>query len=212
MEVWDLNGKLEYKLASLPTTELVPIEGVLTGPRDYQWTATQPATLVWAEALDGGDPKKKVPFRDHLFLFPAPFTGRPVEWVKLEQRFLGPGFRSNSILFGEKEGLALVHDYDRDRRWLRTFEISLDHPGQPPALLWERSSRDRYKDPGVPVMRTLPDGQEVILQQGNAIYLEGAGASPKGEFPFLERFDLSTRQSTRLFQSADKTTSHLSRY
>ena len=132
VEVWDLNGKLEYRLASLPTTELVPIEGVLTGPRDYQWAATQPATLVWAEALDGGDPKKKVPFRDHLFLFPAPFTGRPVEWVKLEQRFMGPGFRSSSILFGEKAGLALVHDYDRDRRWLRTFEISLDHPGQPP--------------------------------------------------------------------------------
>jgi len=205
VEVWDLNGKLEYKLASLPTTELVPIEGVLTGPRDYQWTATQPATLVWAEALDGGDPKKKVPFRDHLFLFPAPFTGRPVEWVKLEQRFLGPGFRSNSILFGEKEGLALVHDYDRDRRWLRTFEISLDHPGQPPALLWERSIRDRYKDPGFPVMRTLPNGQEVILQQENTVYLEGAGASPKGDFPFLDRFDLSTRQSSRLFQSADKT-------
>jgi dipeptidyl aminopeptidase/acylaminoacyl peptidase len=205
VEVWDLNGKLEYRLASLPTTELVPIEGVLTGPRDYQWTATRPATLVWAEALDGGDPKKKVPFRDHLFLFPAPFTGRPVEWVKLEQRFMGPGFRSNSILFGEKEGLALVHDYDRDRRWLRTFEISLDHPGQPPALLWERSIRDRYKDPGTPVMRTLPNGQEVILQQGNAIYLEGTGASPKGDFPFLDRFDLSTRESTRLFQSADKT-------
>jgi len=205
VEVWDLNGKLEYKLASLPTTELVPVEGVLTGPRDYQWAATQPATLVWAEALDGGDPKKKAPFRDHLFLFPAPFTGGPVEWAKLEQRFIGPGFRSNSILFGGKEGLALVHDYDRDRRWLRTFEIGLDHPGQPPALLWERSIRDRYKDPGTPVMRTLPDGQEVILQQGNAIYLEGAGASPKGDLPFLDRFDLSTRQSTRLFQSADKT-------
>jgi dipeptidyl aminopeptidase/acylaminoacyl peptidase len=205
VEVWDLNGKLEYKLASLPTTELVPVEGVLTGPRDYQWAATQPATLVWAEALDGGDPKKKVPFRDHLFLFPAPFTGRPVEWVKLEQRFLGPEFRSNSILFGEKEGLALVHDYDRDRRWLRTFEISPDHPVQPPALLWERSIRDRYKDPGSPIMLTLPDAQEVILQQGNAIYLEGAGASPKGDLPFLDRFDLSTRQSTRLFQSADKT-------
>ena len=205
VEVWDLNGKLEYRLASLPTTELVPIEGVLTGPRDYQWAATQPATLVWAEALDGGDPKKKVPFRDHLFLFPAPFTGRPVEWVKLEQRFMGPGFRSSSILFGEKAGLALVHDYDRDRRWLRTLEISLDHPGQPPALLWERSIRDRYKDPGFPVMRTLPNGQEVILQQENTVYLEGAGASPKGDFPFLDRFDLSTRQSSRLFQSADKT-------
>jgi dipeptidyl aminopeptidase/acylaminoacyl peptidase len=198
VEVWDRNGKLEYKLASLPTSELVPIEGVLTGPRDYQWVATQPASLVWAEALDGGDPKKKVPYRDHLLLFPAPFTGKPVEWVKLEQRFI-------DILFEEKEGLALVHDYDRDRRWIRTFEIGLEHPGEPPKLVWERSIHDRYKDPGFPVMRTLANGQEVILQHENTIYMDGAGASPKGDFPFLDRFDLTTHQSARLFQSADKT-------
>ena len=205
VEVWDRNGKLEYRLATLPTTEQVPIEGVLTGPRDYQWVATEPASLVWAEALDGGDPKKKVPYRDHLFLFPAPFTGKPVEWVKLEQRYMGPGFRSSSVLFGEKDGLALVHDYDRDRRWVRTFQISLEHPGEAPTLIWERSIRDRYKDPGFPVMRTLANGQEVILQRENSIYLDGAGASPKGDFPFLDRFDLTTHESARLFQSADKT-------
>jgi dipeptidyl aminopeptidase/acylaminoacyl peptidase len=205
VEVWDRSGKLEYKLASLPTSEQVPIEGVLTGPRDYQWVATQPATLVWAEALDGGDPRKKVPYRDHLFVFPAPFTGQPEEWVKLEQRLMGPGFRSSSILFGEKGGLALIHDYDRDRRWIRTFQISLEHPGQPPTLVWERSIRDRYKDPGFPVMHTLPNGQQVILQQGNSIYLEGGGASPKGDFPFLDRYDLTTHESLHLFQSADKT-------
>ena len=205
VEVWDRNGKLEYKVASLPTTEQVPIEGVLTGPRDYQWVATKPATLVWAEALDEGDPKKQVPYRDHLFLLPAPFTGKPVEWVKLEQRFMGPGFRSSSVLFGEKGGLALVHDYNRDRRWLRTFQISIDYPGQPPKLVWERSIRDRYGDPGFPVLRTLPNDQQVILQHENTIYLEGDGASPKGDFPFLDRFDLTTHKSARLFQSADKT-------
>jgi dipeptidyl aminopeptidase/acylaminoacyl peptidase len=205
VEIWDRNGKLEYTLAALPTAEQVPIEGVLTGPREYQWAATKPATLVWAEALDEGDPKKKVPYRDHLLLLPAPFTGSPVEWVKLEQRFRGPRFRSRSILFGEKDGLALVHDYDRDRRWIRTFEINIDHPGEPPKLVWERSIRDRYGDPGFPVMRTLPDGQQVILQQENTIYLDGDGASPKGDFPFLDRFDLTTHKSARLFQSADKT-------
>jgi dipeptidyl aminopeptidase/acylaminoacyl peptidase len=198
VEVWDRDGKLEYKLAKLPTAELVPIEGVLTGPRDYRWVATEPASLVWAEALDGGDPKNKVPYRDHLLLLSAPFAGKPAEWVKLEQRFV-------NLLFGEMNGLALVHDYDRDRRWVRTFEIALGHPGEPPKLIWERSIRDRYKDPGFPVMRTLPNGQEVILQQENTIFMDGAGASPKGDFPFLDRFDLTTHESTRLFQSADKT-------
>ena len=192
-------------LASLPTAEQVPIEGVLTGPRDYQWVATQPATPVWAEALDEGDLKKKAPYRDHLYLLPAPFTGRPVEWVKLEQRFRRPGFRASSILFGEKDGLALVHDYDRARRRIRTFEISINHPGEPPKLVWERSIRDRYGDPGFPVMRTPANGQQVNLQHENTINPDGDGASLKGDFPFLDRFDLTTHKSARLFQAADKT-------
>ena len=205
VEIWDRAGKLEFKLASLPTEELVPIEGVPTGPRDYQWAATKPATLVWAEALDGGDPKKKVPARDHLLILAAPFNGQPAELVKLEQRFVGPGFFAQRILFGEKDGLAFVQDYDRDRRWRRTFAISVDHPGDAPKLVWERSIRDRYGDPGDPVMRRLPNGQEVMVEQGTAVYLEGAGASPKGDLPFLDRFDLATHKTERLFHATDKT-------
>ena len=39
-------------------------------------------------------------------------------------------------------------------------------------------------------MRTLPNGKRVMRQSGNAIFLAGNGASQKGEFPFLDRFDL----------------------
>ena len=39
VEIWSLTGKLEYKVASLPLEEHVPIEGVPLGPRDYQWVA-----------------------------------------------------------------------------------------------------------------------------------------------------------------------------
>src|SRR5262249_31508946 len=91
VEVWDSSGKLEYKLASVPLADHVPVEGVITGPRDAEWAPAQPATLVWAEALDGGDPKTKAPYRDHLLLLSAPFTGQPQELVKLEQRYT-PGF------------------------------------------------------------------------------------------------------------------------
>jgi dipeptidyl aminopeptidase/acylaminoacyl peptidase len=44
----------------------------------------------------------------------------------------------------------------------------------------------------------------VIRQQGDAIYLRGDGSSPSGDRPFLDRLDLKTRASTRLFRS-DKT-------
>jgi len=211
VEVWDHAGKLEYKLASVPLAEHVPIEGVITGPRDADWTPTQPATLVWAEALDGGDPKAKVPYRDHLMMLGAPFKEQPQELAKLEQRFT-PGFGGpggfgggrTGIEWGQK-GIGLVRDYDRDRRWTRTFMIDLNQPGQPPRLIWERSIRDRYKDPGTPLMHTLANGKRVMRQQGNTIFLAGAGASAQGEFPFLDRYDLSTGKSERIFQSADKT-------
>jgi dipeptidyl aminopeptidase/acylaminoacyl peptidase len=203
VEVWNIKGALEHKVASLPLADHVPIEGVLTGPRDYEWVPTQPATLTWAEALDGGDPKTKAPFRDKLMMLKAPFTGDPLELVRLEQRFVpaGGGFggRGAAIEWTEN-GLGLVHDFNRDRRWQRTLLIDTSKPGQQPTLIWERSIRDRYRDPGTPLTRTLPNGKRVVRQQGSIIFLAGAGATPKGEFPFLDRFDLETRKSERIFQ------------
>jgi dipeptidyl aminopeptidase/acylaminoacyl peptidase len=206
VEIWSITGKLEYKVASLPLEEHVPIEGVPLGPRDYQWVPTQPATLVWADALDGGDPKAKAQFRDEVMMLSAPFTADPRELVKLEQRFVpagGGGFRSGSAIEWTENGLGMVRDYNRDRRWLRTFLIDIAKPSEQPRLIWERSSRDRYRDPGSPLMHTLPNGKRVMRQSGSAIFLAGNGASQKGEFPFLDRFDLDTLKSERIFQCGD---------
>lgn len=206
VEVWDGNGKVEFKLASLPLAEHVPIEGVLTGPRDYEWVATQPSTLVWAEALDGGDTRAKVPYHDHLLMLGAPFTDQPKELAKLEYRFTagggGFGARGQAVEWG-RNGMGLVHDYDRNRRWVRTLMVNLNQPGAAPKVIWERSIRDRYGDPGAPLMRRLENGKRVIWQSGDSIFLSGAGASAKGEFPFLDRFDLQSLKSERLFRSAD---------
>ncbi|HKD45980.1 MAG TPA: S9 family peptidase, partial [Candidatus Angelobacter sp.] len=211
VEVWDHSGKLEYKVASQPLADHVPIEGVLTGPRDSEWVATLPATLVWAEALDGGDPKTKAPYRDHLLMLGMPFKDQPVELVKLEQRYTpggfggGGGFGGRTGIEWGENGIGLVRDYDRNRRWTRTFLINVKQPGQSPNLVWERSIRERYKDPGTPLLRTLPNGKRVMWQQGDAIFLAGAGASQKGEFPFLDRYDLKSGKSERIFQCEDKT-------
>lgn len=209
VEVWDKKGQVEFKLASLPLAEHVPIEGVLTGPRDYQWISTQPATLDWAEALDGGDTRAKVPYHDHLLMLAAPFKAQPTELVKLEYRFGGGNggvgaFGGQGMEWGDN-GMALVRDYDRNRRWTQTFMVNINQPGAPPKLIWERSIRDRYRDPGTPVVRHLANGKRVIWQNGDFIFLAGAGASAKGDFPFLDRFNLQTLKAERLFQSADGT-------
>jgi dipeptidyl aminopeptidase/acylaminoacyl peptidase len=195
VEVWDQSGKLEYKLASLPSEEHVPIEGVLTGPREFEWLPRQPATLVWAEALDGGDTKAKVPYHDHLLMLSAPFKDQPKELAKLEQRYTGATWAEN--------GMGLIRDYDRNRRWTRTFMINAGQPGAPLKLIWERSIRERYRNPGLPLTHTLANGKTALLQDGDSIFLAGPGSSPKGDFPFLDRFDLQSMKSNRLFQCAD---------
>ena len=49
VEVWDVaepSHVLSHTIASLPLADRVPIHGVPTGPRDFSWRATDPATLV----------------------------------------------------------------------------------------------------------------------------------------------------------------------
>jgi dipeptidyl aminopeptidase/acylaminoacyl peptidase len=198
VEVWNLKGVVEFKVASLPLAEQVPIEGVPTGPREYGWRPTEPATLVWAEALDGGDPRKKVPHRDRIMILKSPFREEPREAAKTEHRF--PGLRTGGLLWCERPDLALLSDYDRDRRRRRTFAIDVDRPEHPARLIWDRSVLDRYGDPGTPEMKTLANGHSVVRQKGTFIYLAGRGASPRGDHPFLDRFDLATGKSERLFQ------------
>jgi dipeptidyl aminopeptidase/acylaminoacyl peptidase len=196
IEVWDRTGKMLHKVASLPLEDKVPINGVPTGPRSVEWRPSDPATLVWVEALDGGDLRKSAPYRDHILALKAPFTSEPWEIQKLEQRFQG-------IQMSEKGGLALVEDFERRKRWTRTFQIDLNEPGGKPRVVWSRNNQDRYKDPGRPLEKRMSNGQQAIIQDGDNIFLVGAGASPTGDHPFLDRFNLTTQNSQRLFQCDD---------
>ncbi|NTV73302.1 MAG: S9 family peptidase, partial [Holophaga sp.] len=129
------------------------------GPRSFTWRPTDPATLAWAEALDGGDWNVKVPHRDKVMTRKAPFTAAPVEVFRTEQRF-------SSLAWGEQPGLALLYEYDNNRHWFRTFIVDFDNPKKAPRLLWDLSTDEQYADPGSPVWRQLPNGATVLRQEG----------------------------------------------
>lgn len=191
VEVWTTTGTLAEKLASLPLFDQVPINGVPTGPRNPDWRPTAPATLFWTEALDGGNPKTKVPHRDHVMLKPV---GAPaVELIKTEERL-------ENLQWIEKGGMALVSDFDPDRRWTRTFVLDADRPSLPSRQLWSMSADEKYKNPGYLVYRWLPTGAIAVMQHEGWIYLDGAGASPEGDRPFLDRLNLRTFKTERLFR------------
>jgi dipeptidyl aminopeptidase/acylaminoacyl peptidase len=200
IEVWDLSVPshvLVHTVASLPLADRVPIQGVPVGPRDFSWRATDPATLIWAEALDGGDWNVNVPFRDKVMLQKAPFNAPAQEIARTEQRFGG-------FEWSDKPSVALLNEYDDNRHWGRTFIADIDDQQQKPRLLWDLSMDENYADPGKAVEHQLANGAWVIRQDGDSIYLSGRGASPDGDRPFLDRLDLKTLKYERLFRS-DKT-------
>jgi dipeptidyl aminopeptidase/acylaminoacyl peptidase len=86
--------------------------------------------------------------------------------------------------------------------------------------LWDRKQEDRYGDPGSPVAKRGGGGGRFggggfggfgggetspVLQNGDDIYLTGTGASPEGDRPFLDRLNLKTLQTARLFRCEPKT-------
>lgn len=200
VEIWNRRGEVVRKIADVPTREGVPINGVQTGPRSHAWRQDKPATVVWVEALDGGDLKNKVPFRDKVMWLAAPFNSAPGEMAKTEWRYAG-------VSFTEK-GIGLLNEFDRASRRIRTWIVEA---GAEPRKLWERRQDAAYENPGTPVTRrdtgaggfgAGPSGP--ILQKGDFIYLTGTGASPEGDRPFIDRLNLRTLAKERLFRSDTK--------
>ncbi len=196
LEIWDMDGRLVHMLAEVPLADDVPMRGVPKGIRSVAWRALKPATLIWVEALDDGDPEKTVPHRDKLMTLSVPFTGEPEEVKSIVHRYAG-------IDWLQASGLALLTEYDWKRRWRTTYFIDVDNPSQEPKKLIDLSINDRYNDPGRPVYINTPTGEFVVLQDEDWIYLSGSGANPEGERPFLDRVNFKTMEKERIFESGE---------
>ncbi|MFT4197239.1 MAG: prolyl oligopeptidase family serine peptidase [Pseudoxanthomonas sp.] len=192
--VLDVDKGSSTPIASLPLADRVPVHGVPEGPINFDWRATEPATLVWSEALDKGDWNVEVPARDKVMSWKAPFAGKPVEIARTRQRFAG-------YAWTPKPDVAFQQETDENRHWQTTRIVDVDKPGDPGRLLWDMSSDELYKDPGSFVYQVLPSGAYAVRMEGDGVFLRGQGASPQGDRPFLDRLDLATLKSERLFRS-----------
>ena len=152
-----------------------------TGPREVSWQPLHDARLIWTEALDGGDPKKKAAHRDKVMALEAPFTAKPSLVMEVQHRFSGFDW------LPEKDHV-LATEFDRDRRWSTTSLVDLTKPSESRKVLFDLSVNDAYGDPGFPMTITRPDGVRTILQDGDSIYLVGRGASRKAHGLFWTRW------------------------
>ena len=198
IDVRDLNGKVVHAVASLPLEEGLPPgnDAVSAGVRSVSWRVDAPATLVWAEAQDGGDPAKASDIRDIVYMQAAPFADKPAVLARLGSRYLG-------VAWGRGD-LALLSEAWYKTRAVKQWRIYPDNAGgQAADLVYAGSFEDRYNDPGQPVMRADAAGlPRLLIGPDNSILLDGQGASNEGDRPFIDRLNLATKQKQRLFQSA----------
>ena len=197
VEIFDRDGMLVKRLADLPLQEEVPMAfgSVPTGRRSFGWRDDAPATAYWAEAQDGGNARKETDTRDKIYMLAAPFQAQPVLLATLGQRYGG-------IEWGNDE-LALVYSWWWKTRNQKTWIVRPGEPEAEPRILWDRSWEDRYGDPGDSMLDPNEYGRDVLrtTDKGRSLMLNGNGASPEGDRPFIDKLDLKTGETERLWRS-----------
>ena len=193
--IYNKEAKLVKTILELPLIEELPTGRMSTraGMRSINWRSDKPAMLVYAEALDGGDAKKDVQFRDEVFVLDAPFNGKAKGIMKTINRYSG-------ITWGNDE-IAIAHDSWWDTRNSKTYVFNPSDPSVKPVLLFDRNSQDRYSDPGSFVTTKNEMGSRVLALDKNSVYLTGNGYSEKGQFPFIDKMDLKTKKVKRVYES-----------
>ncbi len=197
VEIWNRDGDLVHLAADEPLQDQIPISfgSVATGPRSMEWRDDVAATIAWCEALDGGDGGAEADERDRVFTLAAPFDGEPTALITLTQRYGGMNWGNDKLAFAASWWWAT--------RNLKIWHVQPDHPEVAPNLVQDRSWQDRYADPGNPVTHRNEFGRQVILTVGDGptIFLDGAGASPEGDRPFIDAWNVGTDTKERLFHS-----------
>ena len=197
-EVWDANAQRVVTVADLAISDDIPRQGVPTGPRAVRWQPLYEARLIWTEALDGGEPRKKVGTSR-----PRHGAGKPLSQVGL------PEVMETQHRFGGFEWLAqkdqaLATETDRDRRWRTTALVDLTKPDDVAqgALRPEYAGRlqqSRRADDRHPAGRGYNRSCKMVTRS----IWRGRGLRQRDRGRFSDKMDLKTGEKKRLFQCAD---------
>ncbi|WP_404851957.1 MULTISPECIES: alpha/beta hydrolase family protein [unclassified Colwellia] len=196
-QVWSVEGKLVTQVADLASGENIPkgFDSVREGRRNINWRSDVAATLVWAEAQDGGSMKTDIEHHDYVYTWTAPFKNDPKLFQKIERRF-------DDITWGNKN-FAMISDWRFSDRQIRQWKFNPSQTNVKKILFQERSYNDRYNDPGRFIKERNQFGINVIktLDNNNSVYLTGTGASAEGNIPFLNQYDFSAKKKINVWKS-----------
>lgn len=194
----DKNGRKIKTLEDVPLIEDLP-KGFMaerSGKRNFRWRADKPSTLYWAEVLDGGDPDKEAEYRDEIFELSAPFDQPARSVIKLKNRF-------RNIVWGNNQ-VAIAYDYWWNTRNIKAYVFNPSDNTQQPKIIFDYNYQDKYNDPGSFITEKNDWNRNVLALDKGYAYLEGDGFSNEGQRPFIDKINLKTSKTTRLFQADNK--------
>ena len=194
------NGDFVKTIMELPLIEDLPkgFMSVRTGPRSYSWRADKPATLVWTEALDGGDANAEAEYRDAVYQLDAPFDGEKDFLLNTKNRYSGIAWCEDNF--------AVAYDYWWNTRNTKSYIFSPSDDKQEPVTIEDRNYQDRYSDPGGFVYERNEYNRQVLAKEGDNLFLIGDGYSPDGIKPFVDKFDVNTLETARIYQADGEST------
>lgn len=205
VDIRDRYGEITQKIADIPLADnlVSGFDVVVKGQREHGWRADKPQTYFWVEAQDGGDPSKKISVRDIIFVRDADPNGITRKLAVCYLRF-------NKIFWGDDQ-IAIVTE-----RWWKTRAERCVFI-KPNSLtyrvnLWDRYYENTYDNPGTFVTTKNNFNKEVLLLNYNVakriadpnnmqIFSISQGSSPKGDRPFLLKFNVKTKLTDTLFRS-----------
>ena len=193
--IYTKEGDKVKTVLEVPLIEDLPkgFMAVRTGKRNFRWRNDKPATLTYTMALDGGDPETEVAYRDEVFQLKAPFNRDGTSLLKTINR-------ASYIEWGNDD-VAVAYDYWWNTRNTKSYIFNPSDVGQKPVILSDRNYQDRYSDPGNYVTERNEMGSSVLTIINDHIYAIGDGFTKEGQFPFLDRVNLKTQKSNRIYQS-----------
>ena len=194
--IYDTNANLVNTVLEVPLIEDLPkgFMAVRKGKRNLSWRDDKPATIVWAQALDEGDPAKEVPFRDNVYQLDAPFKGEGKFIIKTIGRFQNINWGNNEV--------AIAYDYWWNTRNRKTYVFNPSNNKVTPTVLFDRNYQDSYSDPGSFVTKRNEFDRYTLALERDKAFLIGDGYNEKGKFPFVDEIDLNSKKTKRLYQSS----------
>ena len=196
-QIWDVKGNIVTTLLEEPLIENEPrgYDMVLPGPRFHAWRTDKPATVTWVEALDNGDYKNEMKYHDQVYLLEDPFNRSPDKFIATEMRF-------NGITWG-RDDYALISEGLSKTRMRIVSSFNPTNPQNTKKKIQEFNYDDGYNNPGRFIIDQNTYGYSVLkfIDKGKSLLLSGNGASPEGDRPFLDKYEVATGKTTRLWRS-----------